>query len=129
MSARLKRRGQTVVLYTLTIIPLFGVLGLVVDIGWAYYRREAAQTAADAAASAAAQAAYTAAGGGAPSCSTSGVGCFAAGAAYTCPETIATPSNNIQVGCMYAKENGFTTAGKQKVTKDLRPTLPLVVHY
>jgi Flp pilus assembly protein TadG len=107
------RNGQTAVLFTLMMIPLFGVVGLVVDIGWAYYRREAAQMAADAAASAAATAAYTAAGGAAPTCSTSGVACYASD--YTCPTTITTPANNIQTGCMYAADNGFTSTGKQRV--------------
>jgi len=115
MSSRNNRRGQTAVLFTLSLLPLFGVLGLVVDIGWAYYRKEAAQTAADAAASAAAETAYMAAGGGAPTCSTSGVSCYAA-TPYTCPASIATATDNIQAGCMYAKENGFSTTGKQKVT-------------
>ena len=109
------RRGQTAVLFTLTMVPLLGVLGLVVDVGWAYFRKEAAQTAADAAASAAAQAAYVAAGGAAPSCSTTGVACYAD--EYTCPSTFTgAPANNIVAGCMYAKENGFVSTGKQKVT-------------
>jgi Putative Flp pilus-assembly TadE/G-like len=107
------RRGQTAVMFTLMMIPLFGVVGLVVDIGWAYYRREAAQTAADAAASAAAEAAYAAAGGGAPLCSTPGVACYSDG--YTCPTTISSATNNILAGCMYAADNGFTSTGKQRV--------------
>src|SRR5260370_41898207 len=95
MSSRDSRRGQTAVLFTLSLLPLFGVLGLVVDIGWAYYRKEAAQTAADAAASAAAEAAYMAAGGGAPTCSTSGVSGYNT-TPYTCPPRIPTPPANIQ---------------------------------
>jgi Flp pilus assembly protein TadG len=55
------RKGQTAVLFTLAIVPLLGVIGLVVDLGWDYYRRQAAQTAADAAASAVT---YGVAGGG-----------------------------------------------------------------
>jgi hypothetical protein len=103
------------VLFTLSIIPLFGVLGLVVDVGWSYFRKEAAQTAADADASAAAETAYMAAGGGAPTCSTSGVACYAT-TPYTCPANLTTAANNIQAGCMYAQENGFSTTGKQTVT-------------
>ena len=102
-------------MFTLALLPLFGVLGLVVDIGWAYYRKEAAQTASDAAASAAAQTAYMAAGGGAPTCSTTGVSCYNT-TPYTCPSDLTTAANNIQAGCMYAKENGFSTTGKQTVT-------------
>ena len=114
MATRNARRGQTAVLFTLAIVPLFGVLGLVIDIGWAYYRKEAAQTAADAAAGAAALAAYNAASAGAPTCSMTGVSCDSTG--YDCPSTLTTASNNVQSGCLYAMDNGFTTAGKQRVT-------------
>ena len=44
------QRGQTAVMFTIAIIPLLGMVGLVVDMGWAYFRKQAAQTAADAAA-------------------------------------------------------------------------------
>jgi hypothetical protein len=109
------RRGQAVILFTLMMVPLLGMLGLVVDIGWAYYRMQAAQAAADAAASAAGIAASTAAGGGGATCSTHGVSCPAS--QYTCPPSPpTTPSNNFDVGCLYAKKNGFVTAGRQKVT-------------
>jgi len=106
-------RGQTAIMFTLGTITLFGMLGLVVDIGYAYYRKEAAQTAADAAAGAAAIAAYNNAQGGAVSCSTNEVSCY--NSEYTCPST-PSGSNNVQVGCMYAQQNGFTTGGKIKVT-------------
>jgi Flp pilus assembly protein TadG len=114
MRSRRALRGQTAVLFTLMMVPLFGVTGLVIDIGWAYYRKEAAQTAADAAASAAADAAYTASAGAAPTCGTTGVACYSS--EYTCPTTITTPTNNIQRGCMYASDNGFSSTGRQKVT-------------
>jgi hypothetical protein len=110
-----RRAGQTLIIFTLALIPLMGILGLVVDIGWAYFRKEVAQTAADAAANAAAMAAYTAASGKAPLCSMPGVGCYAA--EYSCPAVlISPPSDNIQAGCMYARDNGFVTAGRQQVT-------------
>jgi hypothetical protein len=109
-----RRRGQTAIMFTFAIIPLMGVLGLVVDMGWAYFRKQAAQTAADAAAGAAAQAAYAAA-GGSPSCTTPGVACYSS--EYTCPANPSTtPTDNIGNGCLYAKVNGFVSTGKQKVT-------------
>ena len=40
------RKGQTAIMFTLAIVPLFGMVGLVVDIGWAHFRSQAAQTAA-----------------------------------------------------------------------------------
>lgn len=107
------RKGQAVLMFTLGMVPLLGMVGLVVDVGWAYYRREAAQTAADAAAAAAAMAAYNAAGGSAPNCSTTGVSCSAN--EYTCPSTLTTATNNLEAGCLYAKDNGFTTSARQKV--------------
>jgi Flp pilus assembly protein TadG len=109
------RRGQTIMMFTLAMVPLLGMIGLVVDIGWAYFRKEAAQTAADAAAGAASIAAYNAAGAGAPTCTTTGVSCYAT--EYICPATApTTAANNIDVACMYASENGFTTTGRRKVT-------------
>lgn len=110
-----KRSGQTAVLFTLAIFPILGMLGLVVDAGWAYYRKECAQTAADAAAGAAALAAFQSAGGGGVTCGTPNVGCYTA--EYTCPATLpTTPANNIQAGCMYARDNGFPSTGRKKVT-------------
>ena len=109
------RRGQTAVMFTLAIIPLFGIVGLVVEVGWAFFRKEAAQTAADAAATAAGLAAYQSAGGGSTLCSTPHVSCYST--EYVCPATLpSVPDNNIQAGCMYARDNGFVTAGKQRVT-------------
>lgn len=108
------RRGQTAIMFTLAIVPLFGILGLVVDVGWAYFRKQAAQAAADAAAGAAAEAAYASAGGG-PTCSTAHIACYAT--EYTCPASPSTtPTDNIGNGCLYAKQNGFVSTGRQKVT-------------
>ena len=109
------RRGQTIILFTLALVPLLGIMGLVVDVGWAHFRREAAQTAADSAAMAAALAAYQAANGGSMLCGTPHIVCYAS--EYSCPAIISSPpSDNVQAGCMYARDNGFVTAGKQKVT-------------
>ena len=115
MRNNISRRGQTAMLFTLAAVPLFGMIGLTVDIGWAHFRQEAAQTAADAAATAAAVAAYTSTGGTNMLCTSPHVACYAT--EYTCPSTFtSTPDNNILAGCMYAKENGFVTGGRQKVT-------------
>jgi hypothetical protein len=48
-----RERGQAALLMTLSLTALLGAMGLVVDFGWAYWRKEAASTAATAAASAA----------------------------------------------------------------------------
>jgi uncharacterized membrane protein len=57
-TSRVGERGQPIVLFTLTLPVMLGMLGLVVDLGWAYFRKEACKTAADSAAMAAAVAAY-----------------------------------------------------------------------
>ena len=108
------RRGQTALMFTLATMLLFGMLGLVVDIGWAYFRKEAAQTAADATAQAAALSAYSAASGGSVSCGTTGVACWTS--ETDCPSSITTPANNMQKGCLYAYANGFTPSSKVRVT-------------
>jgi hypothetical protein len=108
------QRGQAAVLFSLMLVPLLGMLGLVVDIGWAYYRMQAAQAAADAAASAAGSAASTSAGGGGATCSTSHVSCNSSG--YVCPANpTSPPANNFDAGCLYAKQNGFVSSGRQQV--------------
>src|SRR3954447_20935741 len=115
MRKTFSRRGQTAMLFTLAAVPLFGMIGLAVDIGWAHFRQEAAQTAADSAATAAAVAAYTSTGGANMLCTSPHVACYTD--EYQCPTSITTPpDNNILAGCLYAQANGFTTAGRQKVT-------------
>jgi Tfp pilus assembly protein PilX len=113
MSRHSGERGQSAILLVLALTTMVGVLGLVTDIGWGYFRREAAKAAAEAAAMAAAQAALQSA-GGSVSCTSTGVSCTAS---YQCPTSISTPANNLQNGCLYAQDNGFqvTTGGKQNV--------------
>jgi len=48
-----KRAGQALILVTMVMIPMFGLLGLAVDLGWMEFTKKSAQTAADAAALAA----------------------------------------------------------------------------
>jgi Flp pilus assembly protein TadG len=48
-----RHRGQVLLMVTLTLIPLFGMLGLVTDIGYMQFVKMSAQTAAEAAAQAA----------------------------------------------------------------------------
>ncbi|MDE3196478.1 MAG: hypothetical protein KGN84_09050 [Acidobacteriota bacterium] len=83
---------------TLSLLFLFGVIGLAVDLGWCYYLKSAVQTAADAAASAGAVYAYN----NGDTCSS---GC---GTPYTCDGTTP-PTNSLQAGCLYAAANGPLT--------------------
>src|ERR1700723_1166358 len=107
--------GQVVVMTSLSLVALLGIIGLAVDIGWMHFQVEAAQTAADAAASAAAEAAVTSS-GGSITCGLNNVICQAVTA---CPNPIpSSPVKNTDIGCAYAKSNGFaiTSGGRQNVT-------------
>lgn len=91
-----------------------GLLGMVVDVGWAYWREEACRTAAQTAAFGSAMAAYKASN---LTCA-SGVSCQTTNTA--CPSSPSKPpSDNLQNGCLYAQANGFTAggnSGRQNVT-------------
>jgi hypothetical protein len=91
---------------------LFGMMGLAVDLGWSYYRKQVAQGAADSAALAAAVVAENSSGSSTITCGVNNVVCQTATA---CPAVTGSPANNIQSGCLYAKTNGFTNAGNQTV--------------
>ncbi len=97
---------------TLSLTVILGMLGLAVDLGWAYYRQQTAQTAADAAAAAAVRAAVTSS-TGAPSCQ----GAVWCGAATNCPSTApGSPSSSFDNACILASSNGFTTSGNDTVS-------------
>src|SRR6266498_266617 len=105
-------RGQALVLLTLSLFAMCGMLGLAVDLGWSYFVKRSAQTAADAAAQAAAQQALDTVGqNGTFSCSNGQVACQAAG---PCNSSI-----NLTTGCLYARQHGFSVGGnggRQNVT-------------
>jgi hypothetical protein len=106
---------------TLSLTVILGMLGLVVDLGWAYYRQQAAQAAADAAAVAAVRAAVTADPSG-PTCANK-VFC---GAATNCPATApSSPSTSFDNACMLASANGFTTSGIDTVSVQAGITSPV----
>jgi len=87
-------RGQAAIMVTLSLVPIIGMLGMTVDFGWAYYRKQMCLTAAQSAASAAAVAAQNS-------------GKFTKQDAGACPDN---PDNDkpLDVGCLYATQNGFT---------------------
>jgi len=93
---------------TFSIAFLLGMIGLAVDLGWSYYRRQAAQGAAEAAALAAVI----------TTLASSSITCVNAGCQATtaCPANpTSPPSTNIGSGCLYAKANGFLNTGSQTV--------------
>lgn len=100
---RNSERGQALMPFALVFVALFGMAGLVLDVGWSYYVGKKAQTAADAAAQAAvAQGLITNGPSATPNCGT--LGCQGATA---CPA-----SNNLLTACEYASANGFTSGGE-----------------
>src|SRR5688572_21085727 len=116
LTTRNGERGQAVILATLSLILSLGIVGFVVDIGWGYFRKIAVRTAAQAAATAAAVAASTQTG-------------FTCGLNVPCPAETACPatpssppSDYMQAGCLYAKQNGFVNSGRQYVTYEANTT-------
>src|SRR5215469_13218903 len=93
---RFKRQnGQILLTFTLVMVPLFGVIGLVSDIGYMHFTKMSAQTAAEAAARAAIT--YVRAGGA--SAFTCGANVVCASTETACPSSITTPANAVQDGC------------------------------
>ena len=90
---------------TLSLPVLCGLIGLVVDVGWAYWRKEACQAAANAAALAGAIVAYNA------SDQTCGNG-LTCQTATSCPANPQSTADPVQVACLYATQNGFTDGAK-----------------
>jgi hypothetical protein len=107
------RQGQAAIFMTMTLTVSLGLIGLVVDIGWAYWRKEACATAANAAAFAAISAA-SASGVTNQSCG-SGLTAWDCNT-YPCPANPSSIANNLDNGCLYAKQNGFLDTGRQTVT-------------
>lgn len=114
--ARRSRGGQAMIMAVLSLTAMLGTLSFAVDVGWSYYRREAAQAAADAAAMGAVKAALITSPSGV-SCGTNGVWCGNPyGTAADCPSTAPVSSaNSFDTGCMLAAANGFTTSSGRRV--------------
>jgi hypothetical protein len=106
------RGGQTLIMVTLALVPMFGMMGLVVDLGYMHYVKIQAQTAAEAAAKAAIIDVHATVGGSILNCAS--VTCAATPVA--CTASIVNPTNSIDRGCMYAQKNGFNSTGNQTVT-------------
>jgi len=94
------RGGQALIMVTLSLMFLFSVMGLAVDLGWCYYLKSRVQTAADAAATGAAVWAYN-------NFDTCSSGC---GTTYTCAG-VTPPTNSLQAGCLYATTDAPPTLG------------------
>src|SRR5579864_4646557 len=108
-----KQRGQILILVTFAAIPMFAIIGLVTDLGYMQYVKKSTQAAADAAARAAIIQFHKANFGASYSCG--GLVVCQASPQF-CDPTITTPSNPIENGCLYAKQNGFLHSSTQDVT-------------
>lgn len=118
MSRRNAERGSTLIMITLALTTLMGLLGLVVDVGWAYFRKQAAQAAADAAVLSAAAASTQSA--TSFTCGLNGIACQDP---TSCGTDIPNPpTTNLQVGCLYAKQNGFSASTGQTVLISAKTT-------
>ena len=110
--------GQAGIFVVLNLTLLFGVLGLTVDVGWAYYKRHAAKSAADAAALSAGIWAAT-------NGMTCGAGGLVCGSVTNCAyPNITTPTTALQEACLYAQANGFVNHGTQAVSAQANTTAP-----
>jgi hypothetical protein len=99
-----------------SLMASLGTLGLVVDVGYATYRRHVAQAAAEAAVVGGVGAAVISSGCNI-TCGSKGVVCYSTPVQCSSPLP-KTPVTNADNACMYASTNGFrvTTGGNQNVT-------------
>jgi hypothetical protein len=114
-SSRHRQRGQAALFITLSLTATLAAIGLVVDFGWAYWRKVAAYTAANSAAIGAIVAANSVSN---QFCGTDTDHWNCSSSAYSCPASPSTASiaSNLDNGCLYAATNGFHNTGHQSVT-------------
>jgi len=103
---------------TMTLTVSFGLIGLVVDLGWAYWRQEACLEAAQSAAMGGVMFAMHNNTTWPPATCTTGSTVVCQSTATACPTnlTLGTASTDFQAACLYAQQNGFKATGKQNVT-------------
>ncbi|HEX7359274.1 MAG TPA: pilus assembly protein TadG-related protein, partial [Bryobacteraceae bacterium] len=96
--------GQALLLVMIAMVPICLVLGLVVDVGMAYFTKTSARAAAQSAALAAVQAAID----GISENGWTSYQCGQGPACQSSPATCATSlASNLQSACVYAEANGF----------------------
>ena len=109
-----KEKGQAIVLVTLALMSMCGLMGLAVDLGWSFFTRRSAQSAADAAASAVVGQVFNNLGGSFTF--TCGVtvpctGTYPSAPAVRCSSL--TGNGPLQLGCNYASKQGYNDVGFQ----------------
>jgi len=103
------RQGQAMLTVTMGLTVICGMLGLAVDLGWDYFQKQCAQTAADSAAQAGVAAAIA---NGSLSCGATVV----CQASTTCPTNIGSPTTTVQTACVYGEANGFGVDSKSSLS-------------
>ncbi len=101
-------KGQVIIGVALALFAMFGLLGLVFDLGWSFYLEKETQTAADAAAMATALEVLDTFGpGGGYDCTDPAVFCGSATACPSTPAIGALAGSSLDAGCVYARRNGY----------------------
>jgi hypothetical protein len=104
---------------TMTLTLSFGLVGLVVDLGWAYWRQEACLEAAQSAAMSGIMYAMKSNTTWPPTSCTTGTAVVCQATATACPAGTAlnvAATSSVDEACKYALQNGFKASGKQNVT-------------
>jgi hypothetical protein len=119
LSKRPGQHGQAALFMTMTLTLSFGLIGLVVDLGWAYWRQEACLEAAQSAAMGGVMFAMHNNTTWPPATCTTSSTVVCQATATACPTNLtvpSTPTTDVQSACLYAQANGFIATGKQTVT-------------
>ncbi|MEQ1949730.1 MAG: pilus assembly protein TadG-related protein [Bryobacteraceae bacterium] len=134
-TTRKRKGGQALVMITVALMAMTGMMGLAIDLGWSFFVKRSAQTAADGAAVAAVQEAYKLLTSN--SRPMTPVNCGSDAYCQSTPlncSSITSGQANLYSACLFAARNGFTDggqSGRQRVTVQsnvksggLPPTVP-----
>ena len=113
-------RGQALIMVTMGVVFLTAIMGMVVDVGYGYYRKQVAQAAADSAVTAA----VVAAGSGTITCGSGGVVCQSAASCSG-----ATTGTNVKTGCEYGAQNGVANSNMTMASGVSSPVNGVAVKY
>jgi|HubBroStandDraft_3_1064219.scaffolds.fasta_scaffold59708_2 hypothetical protein len=118
-------RGQVLPLATLLIVLLLSAVGFGMETGMAFYMRQSAHAAAESAAMATVLAAMPSVNGSSLTCSGTGTGTQCSSTATSCSSSPSSPpQTNIDNGCLFAKQNGFTAGGSTSIKITANNTSP-----
>src|SRR5437016_7188953 len=110
MKSMRAKRGQALVMITTSLIAMFGIMGLAVDLGWSYFIKKSAQRAADAAVLAGVEKALSDVGLASTFvCGVSNLTCPISSETCSASPNATAPISQKDVACLYAKQNGFST--------------------